>query len=218
MTHQPSGVGKMKNKPKFTQVFSKVAAINYLSAARFFLFASRDVWFVVGLPVFLYEVLQWSLTQIGTFMALWVIAYGLIQAFAPRILRSKNTSNPPGGHTARLWAFILVIFPFTMVLGLYFSWPSDAVIIIGLTLFGIVFAINSALHSYLILAYSDHDKVAMTVGFYYMANAGGRLMGTVISGLAYQQYGLIGCLIGSTVFVLIAALISIKLPEVDANG
>ena len=87
------------------------------------------------------------------------------------------------------------------------------VVIPGLVLFGIVFAINSAVHSYLILAYSDFERVAMNVGFYYMANAGGRLAGTVLSGLAYQVYGLEGCLWLSALALLAALLLSLKLPE-----
>ena len=210
----PSGVGKMKSKPKFTQVFSKIPAINWLSAARFFLFGSRDVWFVVGLPVFLYEVLKWSTTEVGAFLALWIIGYGFIQASAPKLIQSKSKNTSPGGSTARLWALILAIFPAGMLLGFEQGWPVDTVLIVGLILFGIAFAINSAIHSYLILAYSDRDKVAMNVGFYYMANAGGRLTGTILSGWAYQSYGLQGCLWWSTIFILLAAVLSLKLPEI----
>jgi predicted MFS family arabinose efflux permease len=207
----PSGLGKMTHKPKFTQIFSNVSAINYLSLARFFLFASRDVWFVVGLPVFLYDSLQWSLTDIGTFLALWVIGYGVIQACAPKLLQYKNTAQIPDANTASLWAFLLACFPIGIALALQYDWPANKVLIIGLILFGIVFAINSAIHSYLILAYSDHDKVAMSVGFYYMANAGGRLTGTILSGWAYQTYGLPACLWFSAAFILSAAIISYAL-------
>jgi predicted MFS family arabinose efflux permease len=207
----PSGVGKMKSKPKFTQVFSRVPAINWLSAARFFLFGSRDVWFVVGLPVFLYETLGWKFTEVGAFLALWVIGYGLVQAFSPRLLTQGHAGQGPSGKSAGLWTFILALFPAAIALALQQGWPADSVLIIGLVLFGIVFAINSAIHSYLILAYSDHDKVAMNVGFYYMSNAGGRLAGTVLSGWAYQTHGLQGCLWYSFGFVLIAAILSLKL-------
>ncbi|HEC05292.1 MAG TPA: organoarsenical effux MFS transporter ArsJ, partial [Thiolapillus brandeum] len=210
----PSGVGKMKSKPKFSQVFSKVPAINWLSAARFFLFGSRDVWFVVGLPVFLYDVLKWDFMEVGAFLALWVIGYGFIQASAPKLIGRSHHGRGPGGGTARFWAFVLAIFPAGIALGLAWGWPADMVIITGLILFGIVFAINSAVHSYLILAYSSHDKVAMNVGFYYMANAGGRLAGTVLSGWAYQVWGLEGCLWWSTGFVLAAAVLSLALPEI----
>ncbi len=210
----PTGVGRMKSKPKFTQVFSRVAAINWLSAARFFLFGSRDVWFVVGLPVFLYDVLGWDFMRVGGFLALWVIGYGFVQAAAPGLLRRSHHGGGPGGDTARLWAFILLAFPAGMALGLHLGWPAQWVVVIGLVLFGVVFAINSAVHSYLILAYSSHDKVAMNVGFYYMANAGGRLTGTVLSGWAYQVWGLEGCLWFSAAFVLAAALLSLALPPV----
>ena len=211
----PSGVGKMKSKPKFSQVFSKVPAINWLSAARFFLFGSRDVWFVVGLPVFLYDVLKWDFMEVGAFLALWVIGYGFIQASAPKLIGRSHHGRGPGGDTARFWAFVLAFFPAGIALGLAWGWPADIVIVTGLILFGIVFAINSAVHSYLILAYSSHDKVAMNVGFYYMANAGGRLAGTVLSGWAYQVWGLEGCLWWSTGFVLMAGLLSLALPEVQ---
>jgi len=211
----PSGVGKMKSKPKFSQVFSKVPAINWLSAARFFLFGSRDVWFVVALPVFLVEVIGWSVTAVGTFMALWVIGYGIVQASAPKLIRRSHHGQGPGGGAARLWAFILALFPAGIVIAMQQGWPTEMVLVSGLILFGIVFAINSAVHSYLILAYSDHDKVAMNVGFYYMANAGGRLAGTVLSGLVYQMQGLEACLWLSSGFVLIAALLSFGLPQLQ---
>jgi predicted MFS family arabinose efflux permease len=214
----PSGVGKMKSKPKFTQVFSKVPAINWLSAARFFLFGSRDVWFVVGLPVFLYEVLGWSFTEVGAYLAFWIIGYGFVQASAPRLVRRSRHGQGPGGRTARLWVFILALFPAGIALALQSGWPVDTVLVIGLILFGIIFAINSAVHSYLILAYSDFEKVAMSVGFYYMANAGGRLTGTVLSGWVYQTQGLEGCLWWSTGFVLIAGLLSFGLPEVRVEA
>ena len=211
----PTGVGKMKSKPKFTQVFANTPAINWLSAARFFLFGSRDVWFVVGLPVFLYSVLGWSFTRVGGFIALWVIGYGMVQASAPRLIRRSHHGRGPGGGTARLWAFILAAFPAAMALALQYGLDPALVVVAGLVLFGVVFAINSAVHSYLILAYSDFDKVSMNVGFYYMANAGGRLAGTVLSGLVYQTQGLTGCLWWSAAFVLAAAALSFKLPAIE---
>ena len=210
----PAGMGKMKSKPRFTQVFSTVPAINWLSAARFFLFGARDVWFVVALPVFLVSVLHWSFTAAGAFMALWVIGYGLVQAVAPRLLRHRRHGHGPGGGMARFLAFALTLVPAAIALGLHQKLPADQVLILGLMLFGVLFALNSAVHSYLILAYSDHERVTMNVGFYYMANAGGRLAGTVLSGLTYQHLGLTGCLWLSSLFVLAAALLSLRLPEV----
>ena len=205
----PKDFGKAKNKPKFTQVFSNTKAINWLSAARFFLFGARDIWFVIALPVFLYDVLGWSFSQVGSFLALWIIGYGTVQALAPNILR-KHT---PTGTTAKALAFLLALIPAGIAIALSQNSNASMILIIGLFIFGILFAINSAVHSYLILAYSDQDKVAMNVGFYYMANAGGRLTGTVLSGLMYQEVGLIGGLWASCAFLLIAGLLSFGLPK-----
>ena len=209
----PQQLGIAKSKPKFTQVFSKSPAINWLSAARFFLFGSRDVWFVVGLPVFLYSVLGWSFTQVGGFLALWIIGYGIVQASAPKMIRCSHHGSGPDGATAQFWAFILVLLPAAMALALMRDIDPESVLVIGLIAFGAVFAINSAVHSYLVVAWSDRDKVSMNVGFYYMANAGGRLVGTVLSGWAYQTQGLIGCLWWSAGFVLLSALLAMKLPR-----
>ena len=210
----PSGVGRMESKPGFTQVFSRVAAINWLSAARFFLFGSRDLWFVVGLPVFLYDVLHWDFMWVGGFLAFWVIGYGIVQASAPRLLRHGR----PGGATARRWGAILLLPPAGIALGLHWGWPPGTVLVVGLVVFGVVFAINSAVHSYLILAYSDRDRAALSVGFYYMANAGGRLAGTVLSGWVYQSHGLEGCLWWSTAFVAAALVLSLTLPPVRTEA
>jgi predicted MFS family arabinose efflux permease len=209
----PDGLGKMKSKPKFTQIFSTIPAINWLSAARFFLFGSRDIWFVVGLPVFLYDMLGWTFMQVGGFLALWVIGYGAVQAMAPRLVRRAHHSHGPTANTATVWAFLLALFPAGIALALMLGWSAEVVLVAGLIAFGMVFAVNSAVHSYLILAYSQHDKVAMNVGFYYMANAGGRLTGTVLSGWLYQHHGLEGCLWTSALFVVAAAVLSMKLPS-----
>lgn len=208
----PHDLGKTKAKPKFSHMFSNTPAINWLSAARFFLFGARDVWFVVGLPVYLYAVLGWDFMKVGGFLALWVIGYGFVQAAAPKLLRRSSSASSPGGVTAKRWAFLLLLVPIMMALALQHDLDPTWIIIIGLTIFGAVFAINSALHSYLILAYSDNDKVALNVGFYYMANAGGRLVGTVLSGAIYQMWGLAGCLWWSAGFVLAAGFISFALP------
>ena len=208
----PSEVGKMKAKPKFTQVFSQIPSINWLASARFFLFGARDVWFVVGLPVYLYEVLNWSFSQVGAFLALWVIAYGFVQASAPKLLKKRFAGAESGG-LATLWALLLTLITALLPVALASTESPMWILIIGLAIFGAVFAVNSAVHSYLILAYSDADKVAMNVGFYYMANAGGRLAGTVLSGAMYQLYGLEGCLWAAVAFLLMATLLSLKLPR-----
>jgi len=203
----PRGLGKTKARPKFTQLFSNTPAINWLSAARFFLFGARDIWFVVGLPVFLFSVLGWRFSEVGAFLAVWVIVYGITQSCAPTILRGHH----PSGMTAKAWAFGLMLIPAGIALALQQGMEPNRVIIVGLIVFGAVFAINSAVHSYLIVAWSEHDKVSMNVGFYYMANAGGRLTGTVLSGWIYQTQGLVGCLWWSAGFVLMAGVLSLQL-------
>ncbi len=209
----PADMGKVKAKVKFRQLFSKSPEINVLSAARFFLFGARDVWFVVGLPVFLYSVLGWSFEQVGGFLALWVIGYGLVQAIAPTLLRRFGAGGPPQASTIRFWTGILILVPSAIALTLQLGYAPAPTIIIGLFLFGIIFAFNSAVHSYLVLAYTEADKVALNVGFYYMANSGGRLAGTVLSGLVFQLYGLVGCLWVSALFVLLAEIATLKLPK-----
>ena len=214
----PSGMGKAKSKVKFTTLFSKSIAVNWLSAARLFLFSSRDVWFVVGLPVFLASTLGWSFMQVGAFVAAWFVGYGMIQAIVPEILRQLGARHGVTGDTARLWAFVLTIIPAASGSRTSNSHarPTPA-LMIGLAIFMIVFAINSAVHSYLILAYSeDDDEVATNVGFYYMANAGGRLLGTLLSGVIFEFYGFIGCLLASAALVLAASLLSFNLPRARA--
>ena len=202
-------------KAKFKHMFSNERAVNMLAAARIFLFASRDVWFVVGLPVFLRTVLGWSFWEVGGFLAIWVIGYGIVQAFAPRFVkrRADTGASEPDGRTATWLAFLLAAFPAGIAISLSADFDETLTIVIGLFAFGIVFAMNSAVHSYLILAYAHGDKVAMNVGFYYMANAGGRLIGTLLSGALYQWQGLTACLWASVAFVLAAGVISLLLPR-----
>ncbi len=207
-------LGRPDAKATFGQMFSNSRPVNLLAAARIFLFASRDVWFVVGLPVFLRTELGWSFWQVGTFLAVWVIGYGIVQASAPRLMRrrAEERGSDPDGATATGLAFVLAAFPAGIAIALATAIDPSVVVVVGLIAFGVIFALNSAVHSYLILAYADGDKVAMNVGFYYMANAGGRLAGTVLSGLLYQWQGLEACLWASVAFVLTAALLSRGLP------
>ena len=208
------GLGRADAKAKFRHMFSNSRAVNLLAAARIFLFASRDVWFVVGLPVFLRTELDWSFWEVGTFMAVWVIGYGIVQASAPRIVRERSAGRgAPDGRTAARLAFVLAAFPAAIAIALSADVDPTLVIVVGLIAFGVVFALNSAVHSYLILAYADGDKVAMNVGFYYMANACGRLAGTLLSGLLYQWQGLEACLWASVALVLAAGLLSLLLPR-----
>lgn len=205
-------LGKAKAKPKFRELLSKSRAINFLSAARLFLFGARDVWFVVALPVYLSSVFGWDFWQVGGFLALWVIGYGVIQSLAPAIT-GKRRGQVPDGRAAFIWALLLAGLPAGIALGLGAGFSPQVVLIGGLLLFGALFAVNSSLHSYLIVSYAKADGVSLDVGFYYMSNAMGRLLGTVLSGWVYQRYGLEACLWISSAFVLLAALISMGLPR-----
>ncbi|NMP16243.1 organoarsenical effux MFS transporter ArsJ [Thalassotalea sp. Y01] len=205
-------LGKAKSKPKFREILSKSEAINWLSAARLFLFGARDVWFVVALPVYLATVFAWDRYWIGTFMATWVIAYGFVQSQAPRFT-GKKQGKTPSGSAAVGWAAILAVVPLLIAVLLPSQQFGETVLIVGLLIFGALFAINSSLHSYLIVSYADSDGVSMDVGFYYMANAMGRLLGTILSGWVFQEYGLQACLYFSAAFIAIAAILSVKLPK-----
>jgi predicted MFS family arabinose efflux permease len=208
----PKDMGKTKAKIKFKHLFAKSREINRLSAARLFLFAARDIWFVVALPVYLSSVLGWSHAAVGGFFALWVIGYGVVQAGTPHLIRSAHHNKGPDGATATLWAVMLMLVLAVMTLFFSYGINPEFTLVAGLIVFAIVFAINSAVHSYLILAYSKHDQVSLDVGFYYMANAAGRLSGTVLSGWIYQAWGLEACLWWATGFVLLTALLSVGLP------
>jgi len=201
-------LGKAKAKPRFRDILSKSRAINILSAARMFLFGARDVWFVVALPVYLSSVYGWNFSTVGGFLAAWVIGYGIVQSLAPNIT-GKKRGQVPDGRAAFLWALALAGLPAAMALGL----SQQAMLLGGLMVFGVLFAVNSSLHSYLIVSYAKEDGVSLDVGFYYMSNAIGRLAGTLLSGWVYQGYGLAACLWISSAFVLLAALISLALPR-----
>ncbi len=205
-------LGKAKSKPKFSEIFSKSRAINDLSAARMFLFGSRDVWFVVALPVYLAHEFGWDHWWVGGFLAIWVIGYGFVQSIAPN-LTGKSKGKVPGGEQALGWAMVLALVPALIALALTFNWYVHWVLLAGLLVFGFLFAINSSLHSYLIVSYAGEDGVSLDVGFYYMANAMGRLIGTVLSGWVFQQYGLTMCLWISAGFIAVAAFISVGLPR-----
>jgi hypothetical protein len=209
----PAEMGRMKRKPGFRALFSKSRGINVLSLARFFLFGARDVWFVVALPVFLEAALGWKFWEVGGFMGLWVIGYGIVQGSAPALRRAWGQTAPPGVAAMRFWSAVLTALPALIALALWrqVGHPGVAVVA-GLALFGVVFAMNSSIHSYLILAYSDAEAVSLNVGFYYMANAAGRLVGTLLSGAMVLMGGMQACLWTSTVFLAAAFLVSTRLP------
>ncbi|MDA0120540.1 organoarsenical effux MFS transporter ArsJ [Vibrio sp. T11.5] len=211
-----SDLGKAKNKPKFSQIFSKSSSINILSAARMFLFGARDVWFVVALPIYLGSVFGWDHLWVGGFLATWVIAYGFVQGFAPKIT-GKAQGKVPDGSAALMWAGLLAVITAGIAYAVQIGWQPQLVIVIGLLIFGTVFAVNSSLHSYLIVSYAKGDGVSLDVGFYYMANAMGRLIGTVLSGWIFQVAGLAACLWVSFAFLALTTLISIKLPKLPQS-
>ena len=201
---------KTSYKPKFSESLSKSRDINLLSGARFFLFGSRDIWFVIALPVFLQSQLQWTHLQVGSFMAFWVIGYGLVQALAPKITSNYQQQTPTGSELTS-WVAKLTFIPALIAAGLIYGLDPAIILIAGLLTYGVVFAINSSIHSFLIVAFSKRDSVSTDVGFYYMANAAGRLSGTLLSGLIYQQQGLVACLAVSSAMVIISTILSAKI-------
>ncbi|MCK0139294.1 organoarsenical effux MFS transporter ArsJ [Aliiroseovarius sp. F47248L] len=214
----PPGLPKGRKGAKLSEVFSKSSNVNWLSLARVFLFGARDVWFVVGIPIYFYAVLSDGSEQsnraafflIGSFMALWTILYGIVQATAPRLLLATIRVEADLITSARHWAWGLSGVPAILTLAA-FTFPQPqawltAMLIAGLLLFGAIFAVNSSLHSYLILTFTRSERVTMDVGFYYMANAAGRLLGTVLSGLTYQIGGLALMLGTATVMISISAI------------
>ena len=200
-------LGKAKQKPKFTEVFSDSPSINRLAAARLFLFGARDVWFVVALPVFLSQVLGWDPVQVGSTLALWVIGYGIFQAFSPKLMGSNS-----GAQAAHQWVRRLLMLTGCLGLAVYQGWGMPISLLTGLGLFGVVFALNSSVHSYLIVAFARNEGTSMDVGFYYMANAMGRLLGTLLSGAIYQIAGLAACLAASALLLVFATHFTQRLP------
>jgi MFS transporter, APGE family, 1-arseno-3-phosphoglycerate exporter len=209
----PRALGKAKSSKTVKELFGKSRAVNLLAAARVFMFGARDVWFVVGLPVFLYAS-GWKFFEVGGFLATWTIAYGFIQAVAPSFVARSGDGLSCEIPAARLWAGLLVAIPVALAVAM--EVPElrrpDLILVAGLALFALPFAVNSSLHSYLILAYAGSEKAAEDVGFYYAANATGRLMGILLSGLLYQVGGMTACLIGSGAMLITCWLISFLLP------
>lgn len=214
LTALPASIGQAKAKPPFKGVLSNSSGINRLSLARMALFAARDVWFVVSVPIFLATALGWSFTGIGTFLAAWVIAYGGVQGLSPLLLRRLTNDRAPGPGLVSGLGLALAAVTALIPIGLGLEWPAAAVMLTGLALFGVAFALNSAVHSYMVLAYSAAERVSLSVGFYYMANAAGRLIGTLLSGLLYQWAGVSASLWGAVVLAGVAGTIALSLPPV----
>jgi hypothetical protein len=223
LAFMPAGLPQGRKGAKFSEVFSKSHNVNWLSAARVFLFGARDIWFVVGIPIYFYAVLsdgtvvgnRAAFFMIGTFMAVWIILYGAVQAAAPKLLRAASRPASELIGAARQWAWALALIPALLTMAAVTAdgpagWLTAA-LVVGLLAFGTVFAVNSALHSYLILSFSKAERVTMDVGFYYMANAAGRLLGTLLSGLTYQMGGLPLMLGVATLMVALSALAAARL-------
>lgn len=214
MLSLPRTLGKAKASRSFRELFAKTRAINLMAAARIFMFGSRDVWFVVGLPVYLYG-FGWQYMQVAGFVAAWTIGYGAVQALAPAVVTRSRDGLSREVPAARLWGAILIVIP--VVLALLLTMPGvprpDLILVVGLLVFGFVFAVISSLHSYLILAYAGSEKAAEDVGFYYAANAAGRLMGILLSGLLTQTAGMPACLWGSAIMLAICLAITMLLPS-----
>jgi hypothetical protein len=225
----PAGLPVGRKGAKFSEVVSKNRNINWLSLSRLFLFGARDVWFVVGIPIYFYAALsdgspegnRTAFFMIGTFMAVWTILYGVVQGLAPRILRAASRTDAEILAQAKRWVGMLILVPLVLA-GLIFLVPTPsgmltAAIVLGLLVFGGVFAVNSALHSFLILSFTDAKRVTMDVGFYYMANAAGRLVGTFLSGLTYQLGGLSLCLCTAAAMLVLSWLGTMQLRTLATN-
>ncbi|MHB1374828.1 MAG: organoarsenical effux MFS transporter ArsJ [Thauera sp.] len=212
MLSLPPMMGRKKASRSVRELFAKNPGINALAAARVVLFGARDVWFVVGVPVFLYSA-GWTFTMVGTFLAVWTIGYGLVQALAPQIVRRSADGLSHEVPAARLWSALLAVIPAALAVALWLQAPNlEWVVVGGLGLFGFAFAVNSSVHSYLVLAYAGSEKAAEDVGFYYAANALGRFIGTLLSGLLYQWGGLPYALVGSALMLLLCWLATLALP------
>ena len=211
--YMPSGLPAGRKDAKFSEVFSGNRNINWLSASRLFLFGARDVWFVVGVPIYFYAVIsdgsddgnRDAFFLVGTFMAVWTIFYGIIQGWTPRILKVTSRTDTEILAQAKRWVGLLIVVPLLLAALVWLvpepSRTLTSVIVLGLLVFGGIFAVNSSLHSFLILSFTDAKRVTMDVGFYYMSNAAGRLLGTVLSGFTYQVGGLPMCLCAATVMI-----------------
>jgi len=208
----PPMMGKARASKSAKEFFAKNSGINLLAAARVGLFGARDVWFVVGVPVFLYST-GWTFTMVGTFLAVWTIGYGAVQAAAPSVIRRSDDGLSFEVPAAKIWSFVLAIVPCGLSALAFLEAPGlEWIVVVGLALFGVAFAVNSSLHSYLVLAYAGSEKAAEDVGFYYAANAAGRFVGTLLSGLLYQWGGISAALLGSAVMLSFCWLITLKLP------
>jgi predicted MFS family arabinose efflux permease len=208
----PPLMGKARASKSARELFAKNRGVNILAGARAFLFGARDVWFVVGLPVFLYAS-GWSFTMVGGFLALWTIGYGVVQAMAPALVRRSEDGLGTEVPAARAWSLALTLVPAALALAMLAGAPrADLYVPLGLCVFGVLLAVNSSVHSYLVLAYAGSEKAAEDVGLYYAANAAGRFAGTALSGLLFMLGGLPACLIGAALMLVTCWALTLALP------
>ena len=212
-----NSIGKLGGKTKVSDIFSNSWSINMLSAARVFLFGARDVWFVVALPIFLYDKLNWGFTEVGSFLAVWIIGYGVLQSFVPTFIKSSKDGLSNETKAARFWIILLCLVTASLAVSLNYSFDATKIIMFGLAVFGFCFAVNSSIHSYLILGFASVDKVTLSVGFYYSANAAGRLLGTFLSGVTYQVGGLQTALYVSAGMLLMAAILTAIMTSIQSG-
>lgn len=240
--------GKAREFPGFNlKIFKKPWNINVLSLARFFLFGSRDVWFEVAAPLFFRNIIGWTEFEVGLFIGGYVIVYGYFQTATAKIYKAKNKDAkktswrpsclrgvPPVQHIGG-WAVACAAEILLLGIVLHFLYQEyigqecaaqygaaiAGVLIVGFYAFGVIFAVNSAIHSYFIGLFSGGDKASMDIGFYYMANAMGRLVGTILSGYVYEvtrdEFGLSICLWVSSLFMALAAVTSYFIRDPNAE-
>lgn len=216
----PRAPGKSKAKVRLGHLLSRDARVNWLAAARLFLFGARDVWFVFALPIFLSATLNWSFAHSSALLAAWIIGYGGVQALAPTFVGGRGRA--PDARSVMRWTAALLLPLGALAAALHLEFDPTTSVVLGLGAFGVVFAANSAAHSYLIVHYADGDKVSLNVGFYYMANAAGRLAGTLLSGAIFQwagqgSRGLVACLVASMGFVVVSLALCLPLRRAEAR-
>ena len=207
----PKNLGTSRPSGRIKELFSKSPEVNKIALARIFLFGGRDIWFVVAIPIFLYTN-GWDFWEVGGFLAGWTVFYGLVQAIAPNIIHLTNNGKTVSSTSILVWSISLALVSL-FLLGIMSAKTDLLLLLSGLILFGFVFAINSSLHSFLIVAYAGSKKAAEDIGFYYAANAAGRLFGTFLSGLLFQLGGVLACLAGTTLFLIATSFVVWRLPE-----
>jgi MFS family permease len=228
-----SGLGRTRRENiTWRSVFKKNHNIQALSAARFFLFASRDAWFDVPLPFYLRskEGFGWERAAAAALLGAWIILYGQVQSWTPQLVAKPLKQFPANKYHAALWAGINAVIPLVLGCFLQFSDIFRAhdvrammpILLVGVFVFAIIFAINSSIHSYLAVKYSEGDKIAVDIGFYYMSNSAGRLFGTLVGGALFEfvgnyTNGFAACFWFSLCLTVVAAAITPALKD-DAGG